>query len=132
MIQNAHEPSALKILVADDTEAAALMLGKLLEVMGHRSRVAHDGVEALEQFIAEMPDLVISDIGMPRMDGYELAQRIRALPATQNVYLVALTGHNDENDKVRAKEAGFDRHLAKPVGLDMLEDLLNSLSSRAV
>jgi CheY-like chemotaxis protein len=121
-----------KILLVDDTHAAAYMLGKLLEMMGHQVRVALGGEEALELLAQEMPEVVISDIGMPKMDGYELAKRIRALPGGAHVTLVALTGFGQDTDKTRAFEAGFNRHLVKPVGFETLESLLKSLPARAL
>jgi CheY-like chemotaxis protein len=130
MIQQAHLPPMRKVLVVDDTYAAGFMLGKLLEVIGHQVRVAQDGVEALEGFAEDIPDVVISDINMPRMDGYELARRIRALPGADHIMLVALTGHGEDSDKILAREAGFDQHFVKPIGLDTLENLMNSLPAR--
>lgn len=130
MIQHAQLPPSRKVLVVDDTFAAGFMLGKLLEVIGHQVRVAQDGVEALEGFVKDIPDIVISDIAMPRMDGYELARRIRAMPDADHVVLVALTGHGEDNDRILAREAGFDQHLTKPIGLDALESLMNSLPAR--
>lgn len=116
-----------RILIVDDARAAGYVLGKLLEAMGQQVRVANDAVSALESVRSERPEVVISDIGMPSMDGYELARRLRREPGLERLPLVALTGYGQENDKRRAKEAGFDYHLVKPVSLDALQNLLASL-----
>jgi signal transduction histidine kinase/CheY-like chemotaxis protein len=104
-----------KILVADDNVDGASMLAELLELGGHQVWVARDGQEALEMAIEFEPEVVFLDLGMPRMDGYEAAQRIRATSAGRGMLLVALTGWGKEEDRVRTREAGFDQHLVKPV-----------------
>ncbi len=116
-----------QILVVDDTPAAGYVLGKLLETMGQQVRTVHDAATALEDVRRERPDLVISDIGMPNMDGYELARRLRKETGLGGLLLVALTGYAQDKDKQQAKQAGFDYHLVKPVSLDALQDLLSSL-----
>ena len=116
-----------RILVVDDTRAAGYVLGKLLETMGQQMHTVTDAAAALDRVRRERPDLVISDIGMPNMDGYELARRLRNEPGMEGVLLVALTGYGQDSDKQRAKEAGFDYHLVKPVSLEALQDLLASL-----
>ena len=116
-----------RILVVDDMLAAGYVLGKLLETMGQQILTATNAAEALESARRERPDLVISDIGMPNMDGYELARRLRKEPGLEGLLLVALTGYGQDSDKQRAKEAGFDYHLVKPVSLEALQDLLQSL-----
>jgi PAS domain S-box-containing protein len=121
-----------RILIVDDARAAGYVLGKLLERMGQEVRTATDAAAALESVRAERPDLVISDIAMPKIDGYELAQRLRNEPDLEGLLLVALTGYGQDSDKQRAKEAGFDYHLVKPVSLEALEDLLASLPARPV
>ena len=119
--------SRRRVLVVDDTSDARFVLGKLLELLGQQVRTANDAATALESVEREVPDLVISDIGMPSVDGYELARRLRRQPGLESVPLVALTGYGQETDKQRAKEAGFDYHLVKPVGVEVLKDLLKSL-----
>jgi PAS domain S-box-containing protein len=116
-----------KILIVDDTQAAVHMLAKLLEFLGQEVRVAHDGAAALEIVAEEEPDVVISDIGMPEMDGYELASSLRRLPLKQRPVLVALSGYGQQKDRTRAREAGFDEHLVKPVGIEALHALLAQL-----
>jgi PAS domain S-box-containing protein len=120
-----------RILIVDDTRAAGYVLGKLLETMGQQVCTAHNAATALESARRERPDLVISDIGMPGMDGYELARRLRREPGLEGLILVALTGYGQDRDKQRAKASGFDYHLVKPVGLKALQDLLASLPTSA-
>ena len=116
-----------RILVVDDTHAAVYMLGKLLEVLGQEVYTANSAHSALETAAAKRPEVVISDIAMPNMDGYELAHRLRQLPDMQDAVLVALTGYGQDADRHRALESGFDQHLVKPVGLEALQKLLASL-----
>ena len=113
-----------RILVVDDTRASGYVLGRLLETMGQQVCTATDATEALESVRRERPDLVISDIGMPNIDGYELARRLRKEPDSERLILVALTGYGQETDKQQAKAAGFDYHLVKPVSLEALQALL--------
>jgi signal transduction histidine kinase/ActR/RegA family two-component response regulator len=121
-----HLP-ARRILVVDDTRSAAYVLGKLLEKLGQQVCTAHDAISALEHARIERPDMVISDIAMPDMNGYELARLLRQEAGMTAVVLVALTGYGQSSDKQRAKEAGFDYHLVKPVSLESLEEMLASL-----
>lgn len=115
---------ARSILVVDDTVAAAFVLGKLLERLGQRVRIAHSAGEAIAQIQIEPPDIVISDIAMPGVDGYELARRIRQLPECGGIVLAALTGYGQESDRRASRDAGFDYHLVKPVDLGALQELL--------
>lgn len=116
-----------KVLIVDDTHAAAYMLSKLLEMMGQKVQAVNSAFAALERAVEEPPDVVISDIAMPEMDGYELARRLRQMPQLKGTLLVALTGYGQDADKQRTTDAGFDRHLVKPVGLETLEELLATL-----
>lgn len=116
-----------KILLVDDSPAAAYTMGKLLERMGQHVFVATDPTQALATARAHRPAVIISDIGMPDMNGYELARQIRQEPELERVCLVALTGYGQDSDREQAQQAGFDHHLVKPVGLKALEELLRSL-----
>jgi CheY-like chemotaxis protein len=125
------EPSALaadlahkRILVVDDNHDAADSLAMLLRVLGAEVRVAHSGADALEIFAAYDPAFVLLDIGMPRMDGYEVARRIRTHHPDRRPVLVALTGWGQENDRHQVREAGFDHHLVKPASVEDLNQLL--------
>jgi PAS domain S-box-containing protein len=120
-----------QILVVDDAPAAAQMLARLLEKLGQDVRTAHSAADALQLVAQAAPEVVISDLGMPHVDGLELARRLRAIPALKNATLVALTGYGQDSDKQRTKEAGFDQHLVKPVSLDTLRKLLQSLPAPA-
>jgi CheY-like chemotaxis protein len=118
-------PKALpRILVVDDNRDAADSLGALLEIIGANVAVAHDGMTALDLVEAHRPDIVFLDIGMPQMDGYEVARRIRRLPQLRSAMLVALTGWGQEKDRLQSEAAGFDRHLVKPAELDALRKLV--------
>jgi PAS domain S-box-containing protein len=116
-----------RILVVDDTSAARYVLGKLLEQLGQKVRTVSSAVAAIDCVREERPDLLISDIAMPNVDGYQLAKRLRKEPGMDDLLLVALTGYGQESDKQRANEAGFDFHLVKPVALKDLQDLLSNL-----
>jgi CheY-like chemotaxis protein len=118
-----------RILVVDDNEDQVQSLVKLLKLLGHEVDSAHDGLSALETAVAFAPDLALVDIGLPRMNGYEVARRIRANPALQHVMLVAQTGWGQEEDRHRSQEAGFDRHLVKPVEISTLQELLMALET---
>lgn len=114
----------LRILVADDNVDAAETLGALLGLDGHEVRIAADGAEALALAPAFQPAVAFLDIGMPGMDGYETARRMRALPALDGMRLVALTGWGAAEDRARSQAAGFDRHLLKPTPLDEIRAVL--------
>ena len=118
-----------RVVVVDDTRAAVYTLARLLETMGQQVRTADDAATALELIRKERPDLVISDLAMPNMNGYELAQHVREDPALSGLVLVALTGYGQESNRRRAKEAGFDYYLVKPVSLEALETMLATLSA---
>lgn len=117
---------ARRILVVDDNVSAAETLAECLRILKHRVMTAHNGISAIEQALAECPDLVILDIGLPEMDGYELARRLRALPQLRSAVFVALTGHAEDGDVARARQSGFDHHLAKPLDMPMLTALIDS------
>jgi CheY-like chemotaxis protein len=113
--------------VVDDNRDAADSLGILLELLGAEARVAYDGAAALQAARDHRPEVLFVDLGMPEMDGEEVARRMRADPALREAVLVAMTGWGQEDDRRRAKAAGFDHHLVKPADLDALRSLLSSL-----
>jgi signal transduction histidine kinase len=117
-----------RILLVDDNVDAADMLSTSLGLLGYDTRVAHDGPEALRVVASFTPDVAVLDIGLPVMDGYELAGRLRAHPGLAGLRLVALTGYGAESDRRRSAEAGFDAHLVKPVLLDQLRATLAELT----
>ncbi len=120
-------PSGKRLLVVDDNQDAAESLAMLLRLQGHEVRVAFSGVAALEMTKTYAPDLVFLDIGMPGMDGYEVARRLRQQPGLENVVLAALTGWGQQEDRRRTAEAGFDHHLVKPPEPKAVEGLLDGL-----
>ncbi|TWT91103.1 Autoinducer 2 sensor kinase/phosphatase LuxQ [Pseudobythopirellula maris] len=119
----------LRILVVDDNASAAYMLRRLLAKLGdHRIETAADGPAALEAAAEQRPELVFLDIGLPGMDGYEVARRLRAAPGTRSAWIVALTGYGQADDRRKSAEAGFDHHLVKPADIEDLERLLADLA----
>lgn len=116
-----------RVLVADDNLDAAESLVMLLTMMGHEVRAAHDGLQAVEQAEQFHPDLILMDVGMPRLDGLQAATRIRALDWGASPVIVALTGWGQEADRKRSKEAGCDEHLVKPLDIERLSTLLSQL-----
>ena len=119
-----------RILIADDNRDAAESLSLLLEYLGHEVSTAHDGLQAIEAAASGHPEVALLDIGMPELNGYEVAEHIRRQPWGQGMVLVAITGWGQEDDKRRAREAGFDHHLTKPVDLPDLEKLLAAVPGR--
>ncbi|MFY0563215.1 CHASE domain-containing protein [Archangium lansingense] len=113
-----------RVLVVDDNVDAAELLGDVLEMDGHQVTVVHDGLAALERMSAIDPEVIFLDIGLPGMDGYEVARRIRARPGGAAPKLVAVTGYGQATDRQRSREAGFDAHLVKPVEIDRVLELV--------
>ena len=111
--------------MVDDNVDAAATLSALLESAYHEIRIAHSGQDALAAVDAFKPDIVFLDIGMPDMNGFEVAQHIRGNPQAGNPVLVALTGWGGDRDRQRSKKAGFDEHLTKPADLALIEDMLS-------
>jgi CheY-like chemotaxis protein len=118
------EVAPRRILAVDDNVDAAESLALLLRMGGHDTRVAHDAASALKLAESDPPDIAFLDIGMPVIDGYELAKRFREHPTLKEVKLVALTGWGQEEDRRRTKQAGFDAHEVKPVTLETLNRIL--------
>lgn len=116
--------TSMQILVVDDSVDTCMMLAHILRKKGHCVRTAHSGVDAIQVALAWPPEAVVLDIGLPGMDGYEVARRLRAEPSLKNIKLVAITGYGSENDIQRARKAGFDAHLLKPIELTDLDVLL--------
>lgn len=126
-----RHPATCRVLVVDDNRAAADTFALLLRVNGHDVRTAYDGPEALETAAAFLPEVVFADIGLPGMDGYELARNLRALPGLTGTALVALTGYGLEEDRRRSRAAGFDHHIIKPIEPEALPALFTALRGRA-
>ena len=119
----------LRVLVVEDNQDSAESLAELLGLWGHQVHVALDGVTALELAERHRPDVVLSDVGLPGMDGYELARRLRDGRGPARAVLVALTGYGRDDDKRRALEAGFDHHVVKPPDAGVLEELLRRVAA---
>ena len=118
-------PAALpRILVVDDNEDGVAMLAGVLAMRGYETRVAHDGPSALQLATHFLPQVALLDIGLPVMDGYELAAHLRDIPELAGLRLIAVTGYGQESDYQRSHAAGFDHHLVKPVGIDALESVI--------
>jgi CheY-like chemotaxis protein len=124
---------AARILVADDNRDAAASLATLLQLDGYEIHVANDGGAALAAAEAFRPDIALLDIGMPLLNGYEVAQRIREQPWGKSIVLAAVTGWGQAEDNRRAHEAGFNRHFTNPVDLDVLRAFVgDALAGRSV
>jgi len=124
-------PSTLRVLVVDDNESVTKTFGWMLEALGHEARVARDGLTALAMARSFLPDVVMLDIGLPGMNGYEICQKMRAEPGLAGCVFIAQTGWSQPEHVERSKKAGFDHHWVKPIPMDRLEKLLSSLSHRA-
>ena len=120
---------ARRILVVDDNHDAAHSLGMLLKLMGHEVLTAHDGPTALELIRANPPEIVLLDIGMPRMNGLEVSRRIRQDNSLAHIFLVALTGYGQDQDRQKSHDAGFNVHLVKPVELSHLHTILRHVGT---
>jgi CheY-like chemotaxis protein len=118
---------SVRVLVVDDNRDAAETLSALLELLGHRAQVANDGPAALETVLDFRPQVVFLDIGMPGMNGYDVARAIRDDRRFDQPLLVALTGWGGDGDRQRTSDAGFDLHLTKPVDLDAIIAMLSGV-----
>ena len=116
----------LRIMVVDDYADAAESLMMLLQAEGHEVEIADCGLKAIEKAQAFYPQVVLLDIGLPDLDGYEVARRLRTLPETRDAILIALTGYGQTEDIARSKSAGFNHHLLKPLNYDKLSALLTA------
>jgi signal transduction histidine kinase/ActR/RegA family two-component response regulator len=125
-----HDNGNLRVLVVDDNADAAQMLAALLEVQGHAVSVEYDGRGALARARNEHPDVLLLDIGLPDMDGYELARRLRAQPENAAATLVALSGYGQSQDREEARHAGFDHYLVKPADLNEVNEVLAQAEAR--
>ncbi|MDQ1728089.1 MAG: hypothetical protein QOD33_214 [Pyrinomonadaceae bacterium] len=120
-----------RVLVIDDNKDAADMLTMMLQMFGHEAQAAYNGQDGLELALQYQPDVVLLDIGLPDMNGYEVAQRLRQRPQTRNMRLIAVTGYGQDSDRKLSEEAGFDHHLVKPVEPQKLQELLATLMEQS-
>ena len=121
---DAGTPAGLTVLLVDDNQDSTRALAMLLEHFGHTVVTAHDGAEALSRVADATPDVGLLDLGLPVLDGYQLAEALRARPGGERLLLVAISGYGQPNDRIRSKAAGFDHHLVKPVDCGALLELL--------
>jgi DNA-binding response OmpR family regulator len=119
-----------RILIVDDNQDSAMSLAMMLKLMGNEVRTAHDGLEGAAAAAAFRPNVILLDIGMPKLNGYDACRRIREQPWAKNTVIVALTGWGQEEDKRRSQQAGFNNHLVKPVEPAALEKLLADVKAR--
>jgi CheY-like chemotaxis protein len=117
-----------KILVVDDNRDSAQTLAWMLELLGYAAHLAYDGPEALERARSLTPNVVLMDIGLPGMNGYETCERMRQLPGMENALFVAQTGWGDAHHRQLSKNAGFNHHLVKPVEIESLRTILGDSS----
>jgi len=122
-----QESKRLEMLVVDDNHDAAFTTAQLLRHAGHEVRTAHSGLEALDAALAHRPDAILLDLGLPEIDGYEVARRLRRQPGFEDVILIAVSGYGQESDKQRSAEAGCDAHLVKPVEIGKIVAVLEAL-----
>jgi two-component system CheB/CheR fusion protein len=115
------------VLVVDDNVDAANMITAMLQHYGHQTETVYSAQRALEMAVEYRPDFVVLDIGLPRMDGYEVARRLRQIPELKNTRLIASTGYGQDTDRQRSEEAGFDYHLVKPIDPEKLQTVLEAL-----
>jgi CheY-like chemotaxis protein len=118
------------VLVVDDNRDVADLLVLLLQTLGHQVQAAYSGKTALEMAVQYHPDVILLDLGMPGMDGYETARQLRQRPQTKEVWLIAMTGYGQDSDRQRTQATGFDHHLVKPVERRKLQSLLAELATQ--
>lgn len=121
--------TARRVLIVDDNEDVARSLAMLLELWGHETQVAHEAQSALQAVQTHHPEVVLMDIGLPGMDGWQVARQLRQQQGDEKVVLVAITGHGEAEDRRRSREAGFNHHLVKPIDPDVLQQFLSNLES---
>jgi CheY-like chemotaxis protein len=130
-IKGPHGPTRRRILVVDDSMSTAQSMAALLQLRGHDVRVAFDGSHALATAAEFLPEVVFLDLGMPEMDGYQVAKNLRQMSSLHEPTLIALSGYGQDEAFRRSKEAGFHHHLIKPVRLSSIEEVLASANSAA-
>jgi CheY-like chemotaxis protein/two-component sensor histidine kinase len=125
--QTAPSDTSYRVLIVDDNEASAKTLGWTLEMLNHDIRLAHEGTKAIELAKSYKPDIILLDIGLPGMNGYEVCQAMRHLPGLEHCTIIAQTGWGQKEHMQRSQAAGFDFHLVKPIRLEMLQEVLEKI-----
>ena len=115
-----------RVLIVDDNYDSADSLAMLLQITGNETFLAHDGVEALAAVEKYRPEVMLLDIGLPKLDGHEVCRRVREKPYGRDIVIIALTGWGQEDDRRKSEEAGFNGHLVKPVDYDRLLEILET------
>src|SRR5262245_10553963 len=123
----AAPPQRRRVVIVDDNADAAEALALLLELGGYESHTAHDGPSGISLITQVKPDIVLLDIGLPRIDGYQVARTLRSTPGLEHLALIAVSGYSHDEARQHSLDAGFDHHLVKPVGSDELLSLLAQL-----
>jgi len=124
------EARPLRVLVVEDNTDTVLTFALLLKALGHDVRTAHDGPTGVEVALAYQPDVALLDIGLPGLNGYEVAKRIRQEPTLRDTVLVALTGYGQETDREISRQAGFNHHMVKPANFDKLQQILTNVAEQ--
>jgi len=122
--ENGTHPESYRILIVDDNEASAKTLGWTLEILGHEARLAHEGKKAIEMAKAYLPDVILLDIGLPGMNGYEVCRALRQEPMLKDAVIIAQTGWGQKEHRQLSQEAGFNHHLVKPISMGILQEIL--------
>lgn len=120
------EPKQLRILIIEDNRDYADGLQTVFEILGHHALVTYNGTEGLEAAMRELPDAIVCDIGLPGVDGYEIARTLRANPVTASLFLVAVTGYASDADRELARKSGFNVHLAKPAEASSILEVIQA------
>jgi CheY-like chemotaxis protein len=126
-----HAPPKLRVVLVEDSEDVREMLSECLRDLGHDVEVAENGTDGVATVLDARPDVVLVDVGLPYIDGYEVARRVRAAPGGHAFFMIALTGYGGAEAKLEAQRAGFDLHLTKPVDIDELQGILRHAHDRA-
>jgi signal transduction histidine kinase len=127
---NTISTAVLRVLVVDDNQESAMTLGKLIELLGHEVSTTHDGLSALKTAETFLPDMVLLDIGLPDINGFDVCKRMRLLPSLQKAIFVAQTGWGEQRHHALSRDAGFDHHLVKPIDFELLRSLLDRLGNQ--
>jgi CheY-like chemotaxis protein len=117
-------PGGLRVLLVDDHVESVVSVGRLLRAQGYQVRAALSGIEAVSAAVDFLPDVALIDLSLPLLDGFAVARKLRSMPSTRGTYLIALTGWDSEDIIERARSAGFDRHIVKPLSNDAMRAVL--------
>jgi len=124
-------PNGVRVLLVDDHMESVVSIGRLLRAQGYQVRAALGGVEAVSAAIDFLPDVALIDLSLPVLDGFAVARKLRSMPSTRGAFLIALTGWDSDDVVERARSAGFDRHIVKPVSLDAMLAVLSAARAGA-